>query len=642
VALFGKPPQPGNPQQNHHHHQQQQLNTSTGSTTSPADPDTSTSKSTCSNSSSANNFSLDLSIGARAALEEHRRHVCKYGIDGAGPAGGGGGGAESGGSRRSSFSLRGSPDGGPCPPADEWDRINDGSTHVSFASTFIVEGGGRHDDNDDSNDHIMLGRSFLSDASRDDGHPLDDGEDDEKHSDYFNSSRVKLLATPERNKPMVDEASRRARELAVEGTAESGGGVRIRHHVTGRGNVGDDDDNDDDGDGFGGSSIGLDDSTVGVGSNSGSTEVGDTSGMAFLFREAMRLNEDALASGQEVNESNDQDDTFEADHKGKSADSSFVSFAPDLSNASRSSGVGGILGDSIPDGENFVECEEGIEFVADISDVLSVVPFTSAPQTPARGTGGMNRNDSHQKPPVDPFSTPRRGSPRRRMAGAEKRSADGEKENSDFNLIGLSPIASKAGAEAEKLLLSVGSYRHGGGVGTPSRRTPLRQFGSPETGSRLTPNRSDGLTMTPGRSGPIPSLNDSNISVSMIDGNDASVLSHALSPFRNSPDDDDGDNTAVPPQLFESPERISRSNSADSPGNNERSSNPQNRTRSLSVDSPGRRDHTDFRPRRVVKSLGARYSQPDRFEDDFAPLSPTYETSELNSVSRSLLESFET
>ena len=120
----------------------------------------------------------------------------------------------------------------------------------------------------------------------------------------------------------------------------------------------------------------------------------------------------------------------------------------------------------------------------------------------------------------------------------------------------------------------------------------------------------------------------------MIESNDQSLLStHGISPLRGGSKEDDET----------TPERLLRSNSFDSPGatsterrrrRNDTSS--EGKVRSRSVDSPGRRV-----PRRVVKSLGARYSQPDRFEDNFSPVSATQESTELNSVSRSLLQSFE-
>ena len=91
-----------------------------------------TDRSTC----SYGNYSLDLSIAGRAALNEHRRHVHRYGIDGGTPSRGGG-------IASPASSRRPGQDGGGLDADDTWDRINDAaSTHVSLSSTFLVEGGG--------------------------------------------------------------------------------------------------------------------------------------------------------------------------------------------------------------------------------------------------------------------------------------------------------------------------------------------------------------------------------------------------------------------------------------------------------------------------------------------------------------------
>jgi len=694
--------------------------------------DTSPSRETdCSfaSSNNLNNFSLDLSIGARAALAEHRRHVARYGIDGdAGgmhrppvdsihhpgtPHSGDGVSGGGGSSDRSSLStLRGSPGEGATknsssvsgvgisstsqiksspnkhsPPRDDWERFNDGSTHVSFASTFIVHGGDVDDDADDSNElqnvsNIMLGQSFLSDASHgrsgegmkgdcgndSGGEIADDGGNDSSadnspnRSDFFNSSRIHLLATPERNKPIVDEASRRARELAHDnGIGTVAGGDGCHHHITGRGDARDHDDDvfEDTGSSF----IGVDDSTIGGG---GSTVVGDISGgMAFLFREAMRLNASAAS-----NENGDAQIDSRAEPEVECSDNeeggdSQVNYLQVESSPSKgfASSFAGFRAQHGSNGakESFVECNGGIEFVADLSDILSA---TRTPPRKYRGSpgtsSGSGSGNSNRKPPMDPFSTPRRGSPPRRMRQASNktespnRTSDRNKENAgDFNLIALSPIASKAGSEAAKLL-SVDTFRYANASrdmakGSTPPRTPLRQFGSPRTykvgatgsaKSCVNIARNGGLAPTPERGEPTLSsfLNDSNLSVSMIEGNDQSMLfTHGFSPLRDGLNDD----------AETTPGRLMRSNSFGSPGDSERRrrrnyTSSEGKFRSRSVDSPERRMQNDLLPRRVVKSLGARYSQPDRFEDNFSPVSATQESTELKSVSRYLLESFET
>ena len=522
-------------------------------------------------SNNPNNFSLDLSIGARAALAEHRRHVARFGIDGDGDDNGNGnvsnefhrppvesvlrlgtpqsGGGGSSGDRSSLSTLRGSPGEGTTkndssssssksktknspnkhsPPRDEWERFNDGSTHVSFASTFIVHGGDIDDDADDSNElhnvsNIMLGRSFLSDASHDrsgegmkgdrdngDNNNADDAGNESSadsspnRSDYFNSSRVHLLATPERNKPIVDEASRRARQMAnnaLNGTEAIASGNRGHHHVTGRGNALEDDDNgvfEDTASSF----IGVDDSTIG---GEGSTIVGDVSGgMAFLFREAMRLNASAASNengdslidsrsgaGREMEYSdNDEgDDDFDASRVNMHSESS-PSKSVASSFASSFAGFRSQNGSNCSKGESFVETDGGIEFVADISDILSTTRTPSRKFRGSPGTSsGSGSGNSHQKPSADSFSTPGRNSPSRHMRQAspkyniQKVRSDRDKENVDeFNSIALSPIAARAGSEAAKLQ-SAGSFQYantGGNIakGSTPPRTPLRQVGS--------------------------------------------------------------------------------------------------------------------------------------------------------------------
>ena len=690
-------------------------------------------------SNNPNNFSLDLSIGARAALAEHRRHVARFGIDGDGDDNGNGnvsnefhrppvesvlrlgtpqsGGGGSSGDRSSLSTLRGSPGEGTTkndssssssksktknspnkhsPPRDEWERFNDGSTHVSFASTFIVHGGDIDDDADDSNElhnvsNIMLGRSFLSDASHDwsgegmkgdrdngDNNNADDAGNESSadsspnRSDYFNSSRVHLLATPERNKPIVDEASRRARQMAnnaLNGTEAIASGNRGHHHVTGRGNALEDDDNgvfEDTASSF----IGVDDSTIG---GEGSTIVGDVSGgMAFLFREAMRLNASAASNengdslidsrsgaGREMEYSdNDEgDDDFDASRVNMHSESS-PSKSVASSFASSFAGFRSQNGSNCSKGGSFVETDGGIEFVADISDILSTTRTPSRKFRGSPGTSsGSGSGNSHQKHSADSFSTPGRNSPSRHMRQAspkyniQKVQSDRDKENVDeFNSIALSPIAARAGSEAAKLQ-SAGSFQYantGGNIakGSTPPRTPLRQVGSSHkhkvgatTASKIA--RNGGLAPTPERGEPMLSsfLNDSNLSVSMIEGNDQSLLlTHGISPLRGAHNED----------AETTPERLTRSNSFGSPGDSERRrrrnhTSTEAKSRSRSVDSPGRRTgmHSDLLPHCVVKSLGARYSQPDRFEDNFSPVSATQESTELKSVSRSLLESFE-
>jgi hypothetical protein len=125
---------------------------------------------------------LDLSIGARADLYEHHRHIMKYGLDHDGQK-----------YQEECTSVT----------VDEWEHIMDGNlSHASYSSTFIM----------DSNP-----MSFLKGVSYSNRHHVDGSSDADvdadttSHSDYFNSSKVFKLNTPEKNRSKVDEASRLAR-----------------------------------------------------------------------------------------------------------------------------------------------------------------------------------------------------------------------------------------------------------------------------------------------------------------------------------------------------------------------------------------------------------------------------------------------
>jgi hypothetical protein len=165
--------------------------------------------------------SMNLSIGARAALNEHLRHVQKYGldvsvtIDEESPAGAA--------SRRLPTSLSSSPPSNPLDAA--WDRIVDNS-HCS--ASFV------HNNNNSS--------SLLEDSTILESYVGGDGMHNESievmtnvSNDYFNSSRVLLLGTPERN-----------RLLQPQGITTRGGGGGGLHQSLSLLDQDDDDDDDDD------------------------------------------------------------------------------------------------------------------------------------------------------------------------------------------------------------------------------------------------------------------------------------------------------------------------------------------------------------------------------------------------------------
>jgi hypothetical protein len=201
------------------------------SSTSPLSPDRSSSV------ISAHPSDLNMSIGARAAITEHTRHIARYGLDGESPT----------------LTPSSSPNQSDAYSnnhqqqrqehqhqehhhSDEWDRLMDGTSmsHASFSSTFIFE---------NSKNQTL---NITCDQS----------------SDFFNSSRVALLATPEKNKAKVDEASRLARL----------GGIGLRRNGNGEG-------------------ICLHSHLESI---SGSSEVSDSrdqSGMIGLFNAAMKFGE---------------------------------------------------------------------------------------------------------------------------------------------------------------------------------------------------------------------------------------------------------------------------------------------------------------------------------------------------------------
>lgn len=159
---------------------------------------------------------LNMSIGARAAINEHTRHIAKFGLDGS----------------RCDYSIQNdySPN-----KDDEWERLMNGTSisQASFSTTFITE--------NDRNQTLNVTNCDQS-------------------SDFFNSSRVAMLATPEKNIAKVDEASRLAMIEGV-GLPNNRRAEHNRHYSE---------------------------------SISGSTDAShdiDQSGMAGLFNAAMRLGE---------------------------------------------------------------------------------------------------------------------------------------------------------------------------------------------------------------------------------------------------------------------------------------------------------------------------------------------------------------
>lgn len=232
---------------------------------------------------------LNMSIGARAAINEHTRHVAKYGLDGE--------------KTTTSSIIETTPNRTRPSPTktntnyssimkdEEWDRLMDGSiSHASFSSTFLVDNnrslishalsthhgrsgdrggagtiiGGNHY-NYHHQHHNISTSSALNITS-------------DQSSDFFTSSRVNMLTTPEKNKAKVDEASRLARldGVGLPNHRGDGGGMMIRaHHNNYSESISGSTDNHDD----------------------------DESGMIGLFNAAMRF-------GERIEEDRDYNDDY--------------------------------------------------------------------------------------------------------------------------------------------------------------------------------------------------------------------------------------------------------------------------------------------------------------------------------------------
>ena len=118
-------------------------------------------------SSSFQASSLDMSIGARAALNEHLRHVALHGLDG----------QQSSADTSVSFERL---------PQDEvWDRILDGNLSVTSNSS-----------------PTLFERLQPVVSITEDGYEAVEVEIADESSDFFNSSKVWQLATPEKNKEL--------------------------------------------------------------------------------------------------------------------------------------------------------------------------------------------------------------------------------------------------------------------------------------------------------------------------------------------------------------------------------------------------------------------------------------------------------
>ncbi|KAG7355931.1 hypothetical protein IV203_000617 [Nitzschia inconspicua] len=150
--------------------------------------------------SAGNSSILNMSIGARAALNEHLRHIAKYGIDG---EKGDSGSCNSSDDRACEGEEDRSPP--PCPSThslldEHWENLLDISSRVNLSGEAGSVGEGIFEPTTPSvfEDAFPLHENLMYVASNEvDGDGIEVMTD--LSHDFFNSSRVKLLATPERN-----------------------------------------------------------------------------------------------------------------------------------------------------------------------------------------------------------------------------------------------------------------------------------------------------------------------------------------------------------------------------------------------------------------------------------------------------------
>jgi hypothetical protein len=151
--------------------------------------------------SGGNSSILNMSIGARAALNEHLRHIAKHGIDG-----------ESGNSGNNHDDDDNLGNAESPPPSDShnnpldehWENLLDISNRVnssgeagSFAGGALAAAAAAATIPSPFGDSSPLNHLMYAASSEADGDGIEVMTD--VSHDYFNSSRVKLLATPERN-----------------------------------------------------------------------------------------------------------------------------------------------------------------------------------------------------------------------------------------------------------------------------------------------------------------------------------------------------------------------------------------------------------------------------------------------------------
>lgn len=490
-------------------------------------------RSTCSHTPSLHNCSLDISIGARAALTEHNRHVNKFGLDGA-PT-----------KQRLHHTHH---------SEDEWDRLMDGNSQASW-STYKGEEGSFT---------TFTGTSFVA-PILDTSSTVVEGEFHNLKadtSDYFNSSRVHDLMTPERNKPKVDEAARLARLGA--------GGIAVR-------------------------GANFEHSYVDSVSGSITTECND-SGMAIMFAAAMGLND-----------SSDKQSSIAATDISKITfgDSSESKKWSDESSSNKKNTNSSALSQS-----SKKQCS-----LSDIADLIPPIDIT-----PSR----------HFKCPREPFSTPSKSPP------SFTQREEAEKENCNFGLLGLSPIASQVGSAVggneAKIHFQTADNEHL----TRVFESPPRVRGPPvHHGIQDFPFNHDRSPIA----SPIAELNESHIPSALQDITDSVISENNSLHLPGSFYVDESDLSRVAPEgsivdtsfndvqkATRSPVKLYKEPIRQHAGNNQMYLSPKKQGRFSN---------------RIIDAFSAPSSEAGTTASTTIGLSPGHNASELRSASKSLLESFE-
>ena len=343
-------------------------------------------------STACHDFSMDMSIGGRAAMAEHRHHVQKYGIDGAAAD-------RSGGDRSSSLSEE-----------DDWDRLMDDShSHVSLSSTAIL--GSRKLDE--------INSSRISRQT----HSPEDSYCDDASSSFFDKSIVRTLMTPERVRTRSQEEMQKAMGVTL---------VRGRVHD---------------------SSDSLADDSVGCSTTNGSTCSGMERMFHAALRfnddfdvqSSFMREDESFSAGRSGGKDKSSSVSFAADTSFATNDSRYGS--------KRNQRQGRFLENEFNEG---LECEDLEFLSSSASPIhkrnkddsyCGDSSFFGSPSSPSFARVNLELNEA-SSPPSSSFSTPK-ASPNRECQTTPLRSGrqvvETDMRATHFSFLGLSPIDSQTG-----------------------------------------------------------------------------------------------------------------------------------------------------------------------------------------------------